>query len=143
MNAAETQKTADFLKALGEFNRLSLVYELCRCEASQNAMCLCDCCSVDASVVSRHLKLLAERDIVTFDKVGREKTYRLNRNEVATQLRELADLIENKDCVLICKNSLGHTQFFDVHHYKFSLFQVRLLCHQYLQLLFQGSLLFL
>ena len=79
MNATETQKTADFLKALGEFNRLSLVYELCRCESSQNAM-------------------LAERDIVTFDKVGREKSYRLNRTEVATQLRELADLIENRDC---------------------------------------------
>jgi len=98
MNAAETQKTADFLKALGEFNRLSLVYELCRCESSQNAMCLCDCCSVDASVVSRHLKVLAERDIVTFDKVGREKSYRLKRTQVATQLRELADLIENEDC---------------------------------------------
>ena len=98
MDAAETQKTADFLKALGEFNRLSLVYNLCGCESSQNAMCLCDCCSVDASVVSRHLKVLAERDIVTFDKVGREKTYRLNRNKVATQLMELADLIENSDC---------------------------------------------
>ena len=98
MNVAETQKTADFLKALGEFNRLSLVYELCRCESSQNAMCLCDCCSVDASVVSRHLKVLAERDIVTFDKKGREKSYRLNRTEVATQLRELADLIENDHC---------------------------------------------
>ena len=94
MNASEIHKTADLLKALGEFNRLSLVYNLCRCESSQNAMCLCDCCSVDASVVSRHLKVLAERDIVKFDKVGREKTYRLNRNEVAAQLRELADLIE-------------------------------------------------
>ena len=98
MDISATQKTADFLKALGEFNRLSLVYELCRCESSQNAMCLCDCCSVDSSVVSRHLKVLAERDIVAFDKVGREKTYRLNRNEVATQLRELADVIENSNC---------------------------------------------
>ncbi len=98
MDAIETQKTADFLKALGEFNRLSLVYNLCQCESSQNAMCLCDCCSVDASVVSRHLKALAERGIVTFEKMGREKTYRLNREEVASQLRELADLIENRDC---------------------------------------------
>ena len=98
MDAIETQKTADFLKALGEFNRLSLVYNLCQCESSQNAMCLCDCCSVDASVVSRHLKTLAERGIVTFEKVGREKTYRLNREEVATQLRELANIIENCDC---------------------------------------------
>ena len=38
------------------------------------------------------------RQIDKFDKVGREKTYRLNRNEVASRLRELADLIENKDC---------------------------------------------
>ena len=98
MNVDATQKTADFFKALGEFNRLSLVYNLCQCESAQNAMCLCDCCSVDASVVSRHLKTLAERGIVTFEKVGREKTYRLNREEVATQLRELADLIENHDC---------------------------------------------
>ena len=98
MDAIETQKTADFLKALGEFNRLSLVYNLCQCESSQNAMCLCDCCSVDASVVSRHLKTLAERGIVTFEKMGREKTYRLRRQEVAAQLRELADLIENRDC---------------------------------------------
>ncbi len=33
-----------------------------------------------------------------FEKVGREKTYRLRRQEVAAQLRELADLIENRDC---------------------------------------------
>ena len=40
MNAAETQKTADFLKALGEFNRLSLVYELCRCAVSYTHLTL-------------------------------------------------------------------------------------------------------
>ena len=93
--STQTQEVADFLKALGEFNRLSLVYELCRCHEPQNAMCLCDCCSVDASVVSRHLKVLADQDIVTFEKKGREKTYKLNRIEVAKQLRALADEIEN------------------------------------------------
>jgi len=40
MNDAEKQKIADLLKALGEFNRLSLVYKLCQCQAPQNAMCL-------------------------------------------------------------------------------------------------------
>ena len=98
LSLAPNQKTADFLKALGELNRLSLVYELCRCESPQNAMCLCDCCCVDASAVSRHLKTLAERGIVSYEKKGREKTYRLNREEVVTQLRELANLIENGDC---------------------------------------------
>ena len=94
MNAAETQKTADFLKALGEFNRLSLVYELCRCESSQNAMCLCDCCSVDSSVASRHLKILAQEGVVKIERKGRERIYSLNRGEVAARLRALADQIE-------------------------------------------------
>ncbi|MGB1799551.1 MAG: ArsR/SmtB family transcription factor [Gammaproteobacteria bacterium] len=94
METTQTQEIADFLKALGEYNRLSLVYELCRCQEPQNAMCLCDCCSIDASVVSRHLKVLAEEGIVSFEKKGREKTYKLNRTEVANQLRALADKIE-------------------------------------------------
>ena len=95
MNAAETQKTADFLKALGEFNRLSLVYELCRCESSQNAMCLCDCCDVDASVVSRHLKVLSHEGVVKLEKKGRQRTYVLDRENVAKNLRKLADRVEN------------------------------------------------
>ena len=93
---SDVQKIADLFKALGEFNRLSLVYRLCECQLPQNAMCLCDCCSVDASVVSRHLKVLAQEGVVSFEKKGREKTYTLNRSYLANQLRELADLIENE-----------------------------------------------
>jgi ArsR family transcriptional regulator len=59
-------------------------------------MCLCDCCSVDASVVSRHLKTLAQQGIVTSERKGREITYSLNKKEVARTLRELADKIEGK-----------------------------------------------
>ena len=95
MNNEEIQKIADLLKALGEFNRLSLVYQLCQCKKPQNAMCLCDCCSVDASVVSRHLKLLTQEGILNQEKKGRERTYILNREYVASRLRELADKIEN------------------------------------------------
>ena len=51
----ETQKIADFLKALGEFNRLSLVYRLCDCKVPQNAMCLCECCWLDTPLL--HLLL--------------------------------------------------------------------------------------
>lgn len=97
MNKADTQKMADLLKALGEFNRLSLVYKLCECQAPQNAMCLCECCSVDSSVVSRHLKVLAQEGVVTSEKNGREKTYELNRKELSERLRALADEIEGKD----------------------------------------------
>lgn len=95
MTDSDVQKLADLFKALGEFNRLSLVYKLCECQIPQNAMCLCSCCSVDASVVSRHLKVLAREGVVSFEKKGREKTYTLNRLYLANQLRELADLIEH------------------------------------------------
>jgi len=85
---------ADLLKALGEFNRLSLVYELCDCAKPRNAMCLCDCCSVDSSVASRHLKVLAQEGVVRIERKGRERMYSLNRAEVAARLRALADQIE-------------------------------------------------
>ena len=94
METEAIQKTAELLKALGEFNRLSLVYKLCSCETPQNVMCLCDCCNVDASVVSRHLKALADVGVLKLDKKGRERTYSLDRVSVARELRALAKKIE-------------------------------------------------
>ena len=82
------------MKALGEYNRLSLVYELCQCAKPQNAMCLCECCSVDASVASRHLKVLAQEGVVEIERKGRERIYSLNRGQIAQKLRALADQIE-------------------------------------------------
>ena len=96
MTETDLQKLADQLKALGEFNRLSLVYRLCQCSTPQNTMCLCSCCSIDSSVVSRHLKILAQQGVVNLEKRGRERIYSLNRESVAQSLRELADAIENK-----------------------------------------------
>lgn len=95
MKTEKIQETVDLLKALGEFNRLSLVYKLCECQSPQNAMCLCDCCNVDASVVSRHLKTLAQSGVLTLNKKGRERTYSLDRSNVAKELRALADKIES------------------------------------------------
>ncbi|MEO0335751.1 MAG: helix-turn-helix domain-containing protein, partial [Pseudomonadota bacterium] len=77
--------------------RLSLVNELCQCLTPQNAMGLCGCCDVDSSVVSRHLKLLAQEGVVRFEKKGREKAYSLNKKELAAKLRRLADRIEGKN----------------------------------------------
>ena len=94
VDATQQQELADLLKALGEYNRLSLVYELCGCEKPRNAMCLCDCCSVDSSVASRHLKVLAQEGVVKMERRGRERIYSLNRRDVAEKLRALADQIE-------------------------------------------------
>ena len=94
MNDISLKKLAGLLKALGEFNRLSIVYELCQCKVPQNAMCLCSCCGVDASGVSRHLKILEQEGVLSSEKKGRQVTYSLNRKEVATNLRTLADIVE-------------------------------------------------
>ena len=96
MTAAEITELAQLLKALGETNRLSLVCKLCDCNTPQNAMCLCECCAVDASGVSRHLKLLAQEGIVKVEKRGRERAYALNRAYVAERLRTLANKIETQ-----------------------------------------------
>ena len=85
MNVTDLQELADLLKALGEINRLTLVCRLCECEVPQNAMCLCSCCSVDASGVSRHLKVLAQEGVVSVEKQGRERSYSLNRSYVANR----------------------------------------------------------
>ena len=95
MKVTNVQELADLLKALGEVNRLALVDRLCQCSTPQNAMCLCDCCAVDASGVSRHLKVLTQEGIVRVEKRGRERSYSLNRAYVAGQLRELANKIES------------------------------------------------
>ena len=94
MNSSELDSLVSLLKALGEANRLSLVYELCQCPQPQNAMCLCACCNVDASVASRHLRQLEQTGIVHMQRNGRERKYSLNRTEVARQLRALADHID-------------------------------------------------
>lgn len=94
MDQQERQSLADLLKALGEYNRLSMVYRLCQCSTPQNAMCLCDCCSVDASVASRHLKVLSDEGVVNIERKGRERIYSLNRSAIAQKLRTLADQIE-------------------------------------------------
>ena len=94
MDAETVNELAGLLKALGEVNRLSLVCRLCECDAPQNAMCLCACCNVDASGVSRHLKVLSAEGVVHVEKRGRERNYSLNRAYVASRLRTLADKID-------------------------------------------------
>ena len=95
MNKLQMQERAGLLKALGEYNRLSLVCKLCDCATPQKAMCLYECCGVDASGVSRHLKQVSQEGIVSVKKSGRERNYALNPSFVASRLRFLADKIDS------------------------------------------------
>ncbi len=54
-----------------------------------------ECCSVDLSVVSRHLSILRSAGLVRSEKEGRKVIYEINRQSLAGVLRALADCIES------------------------------------------------
>ena len=86
---------ADLFQALADPNRLALIERLCGCCASISVTDVSDCCNVDFSVVSRHLKTLERAGIVEAEKHGREVRYTLKSEEVVRQLREMADAVES------------------------------------------------
>ena len=90
-------KFSNLFKALSDPNRLGLVFELCKCEEA-NVGTLSQCCSIDFSVVSRHLSKLKGAGIVGAKKKGKEVFYDLKREDLAKALRELADEIESSSC---------------------------------------------
>jgi ArsR family transcriptional regulator len=51
-------------------------------------------CSVDLSVVSRHLQILKNAGILVAEKRGKEVFYKVRTEELVTLLRQLADSLE-------------------------------------------------
>lgn len=91
-------KRCSLFKVLSDPNRLSLISHLCgRREA--NVSELSKCCSIDLSVVSRHLSKLKGAGVLEASKKGKEVFYQLNSKDLVKALRELADEIEKSpDC---------------------------------------------
>jgi ArsR family transcriptional regulator len=87
------KKLSDLFKVLSDPNRMSLVAHLCSCREA-NVGELSKCCSIDLSVVSRHLSKLKGVGVLGARKKGKEVFYDLKAKELATMLRELADEIE-------------------------------------------------
>ena len=56
-----------------------------------------ECCSVDFSVVSRHLALLERSGIVESAKEGRVVRYTVKYRHLVQRLRSLADAVESYD----------------------------------------------
>jgi ArsR family transcriptional regulator len=97
MKNLNLSKFSNLFKALSDPNRLGLVFELCKCQEA-NVGSLSQCCSIDFSVVSRHLSKLKGAGIVGAKKKGKEVYYDLKREDLAKVLRELADEIEKSSC---------------------------------------------
>jgi DNA-binding transcriptional ArsR family regulator len=85
----------EFFKGLCDPTRLTLLGCLSKCGRPCSVSEIADCCSVDFSVVSRHLALLERAGIVESTKEGRVVFYAVKYGDVAGKLRSLAVALES------------------------------------------------
>lgn len=81
-------------KALCDPTRAKLVACLAKCGRPCSVSEVAECCSVDFSVVSRHLALMARAGVLESVKEGRTVHYRVRFTELVATLRGLAAAIE-------------------------------------------------
>ena len=87
---------AELFKALSDPTRLTLLACLAKCGRMCSVTEVAECCSVDFSVVSRHLSMLADAGVLASRKEGRTMFYQVQFERLCDSLRALADAIE--DC---------------------------------------------
>ncbi len=83
-----------FFKALCDPNRIAILVRLSQLCAPCTVSQINECCSVDISVVSRHLAVLRDAGILESRKQGKEVYYSVRYKELVTTLRSMADAIE-------------------------------------------------
>ena len=72
-----------------------LVSCLAKCGRPCSVGEVAECCSVDISVVSRHLALLARAGVLEASKQGREVLYKVRFGDLSQTLRSLADELDS------------------------------------------------
>ena len=97
----ESHLAAGFFKALGDPSRLALFCQLAGCGRPCTVGELAECCPVDLSVVSRHLKILRDAGLIAATRQGREVRYEVLYREVVQTLRDVADALHScrRGCV--------------------------------------------
>lgn len=90
-------------KALGDPTRATLVACIARCGRGCSVKEVSACCSVDTSVVSRHLSTLEGAGLLVSERAGRVVRYRVRYEDVSATLRALADafdacVADQQDC---------------------------------------------
>ena len=86
---------ADLFKALGDPTRLRLLSCLAKCGRPCSVTELTECCSVDLSVVSRHLVVLEKAGVLESAKEGRTVFYSVQYKQLSESFRGLAKAIES------------------------------------------------
>lgn len=81
-------------RALSDPTRVGLLACIAKCGRGCSVGEVAECCDVDLSVVSRHLKQLERAGALASAKDGRTVRYRVRYAELAAGLRALADAID-------------------------------------------------
>jgi ArsR family transcriptional regulator len=89
-------------KALGDPTRVRLLACIAKCGRACSVGEVAECCSVDLSVVSRHLQALARAGLVAPEREGRVVRYSVRYGETAAKFRALADAIDECAPALAC-----------------------------------------
>jgi len=84
----------ELFKALSDPTRVRLIACLAKCGRMCSVTEVAECCSVDFSVVSRHLSMLARAGVLESRKEGRTTFYQVRYERLCDSLRALADAIE-------------------------------------------------
>lgn len=84
----------EMLKALAEPSRAQILSCLLKCGRPCSVTEVAECCSIDFSMVARHLGTLARAGLLTSEKKGRTVWYNADARVLALHFRDLADAIE-------------------------------------------------
>lgn len=84
----------DLFKALCDPTRAGLVACIAKCGRACSVTEVAACCSVDTSVVSRHLTTLEKAGVLVSEREGRTVRYTVRYQELSKTLRALADAID-------------------------------------------------
>lgn len=87
----------ELFKALGDPTRARLLACLAKCGRTCSVTEVAECCSVDFSVVSRHLALLARAGVLESSRDGRVVRYQVRFGPLCQALRALADAFDECD----------------------------------------------
>ncbi len=103
-------------KAFSDPTRVRLLGCLAKCGRPCSLGEVAECCSVDVSVVSRHLALLARSGVLEPTRRGRSVLYRVRYAELSRALRALADALDEcapdpsaADCPACCPSPTSET----------------------------------
>lgn len=97
-------------KALSDPTRVSLIGCIAKCGRGCSVGEVAECCSVDFSVVSRHLALLARSGVLEATKEGRTVLYRVRYAELSRSLRALAAALEECCPTVAGKGAKGNAR---------------------------------